>query len=200
MNKKIIRYLLDKKIITSSNPIVTPLTGGVSSDIFICDDGEHKIVIKKALAKLRIKDKWFAPTSRNKVEQDYIHYVSKICPDCMPKIIATDNELGFFAMEYLDEAHHNWKAELLQGIFKVENAQKAAEILAIIHRHSRNDPIAKETFIDHLAVATNAGQLKAGAFARSERTVKWNEVIRIQRQLEDEARFIGGKIYNRIID
>ena len=146
MNQEIIRYLLDKKIITSSNPIVTPLTGGVSSDIFMCDDGEHKIVIKKALAKLRVKDKWFAPPSRNKVEQDYIYYVSKICSDCMPKIIAADNELGFFAMEYLDEAHHNWKAELLQGIFKVENAQKAAEILAIIHRHSWNDPIAKETF------------------------------------------------------
>ena len=58
----------------------------------------------------------------------------------------------------------------------------------------------EDTFIDHLAVATNAGQLKAGSFARSERTVKWNEVLRIQRQLGDEARFIGGEIYNRIID
>ncbi len=56
----------------------------------------------------------------------------------------------------------------------------------------------EDTFIDHLAVATNAGQLKAGSFARSERTVKWNEVLRIQRQLENEARFIGGRIYNQI--
>ena len=146
MNEEIIHYLLDKKIITCGNPTVTPLTGGVSSDIFLLYDGERKIVIKKALAKLRVKDNWLAPTSRNKGEQDYIHYVGEILPDCMPKMIATDNELGFFAMEYLDECYHNWKTELLQGIFKVENAQKAAEILATIHHHSRNDPTAEDSF------------------------------------------------------
>jgi 5-methylthioribose kinase len=146
MNEEIIHYLLDKKIISSGNPTMTPLTGGVSSDIFLLDDGERKIVIKKALAKLRVKDNWLASTSRNKVEQDYIHYVGEILPDCMPKMIAADNKLGFFAMEYLGECYHNWKAELLQGIFKVEIAQKAAEILATIHLHSRNDSAAEAIF------------------------------------------------------
>jgi enolase len=49
----------------------------------------------------------------------------------------------------------------------------------------------EDAFISHLAVATNAGQLKVGSFARSERMVKWNEVIRIQRDLGDRARFLG---------
>jgi enolase len=52
----------------------------------------------------------------------------------------------------------------------------------------------EDAFIAHLAVATNAGQLKVGSFARSERMVKWNEVLRIQRHLGDEARFLGGRI------
>lgn len=47
----------------------------------------------------------------------------------------------------------------------------------------------EDAFIAHLAVATNAGQLKVGSFARSERMVKWNEVLRIARDLGDEARF-----------
>ena len=53
----------------------------------------------------------------------------------------------------------------------------------------------EDAFISHLAVATNAGQLKVGSFARSERMVKWNEVIRIERSLGDKARFIGKNIF-----
>jgi len=51
----------------------------------------------------------------------------------------------------------------------------------------------EDAFISHLAVATNAGQLKVGSFARSERMAKWNEVLRIQRDLGARARFVGLK-------
>jgi enolase len=47
----------------------------------------------------------------------------------------------------------------------------------------------EDTFIAHLAVATNAGQLKVGSFSRSERMAKWNELIRIQRELKVQANF-----------
>ncbi len=53
----------------------------------------------------------------------------------------------------------------------------------------------EDSFISHLAVATNAGQLKVGSFARSERMAKWNEVLRIERLLGSRARFEGGNIY-----
>ncbi len=52
----------------------------------------------------------------------------------------------------------------------------------------------EDAFIAHLAVATNAGQLKVGSFARSERMVKWNEVLRIRRQLGERARFEGAAL------
>lgn len=53
----------------------------------------------------------------------------------------------------------------------------------------------EDTFISHLAVASDAGQLKVGSFARSERVAKWNEVIRIERALGGRARFLGGEIF-----
>ncbi len=49
----------------------------------------------------------------------------------------------------------------------------------------------EDAFISHLAVATNAGQLKVGSFARSERMVKWNEILRIERELGARAKFAG---------
>jgi enolase len=55
----------------------------------------------------------------------------------------------------------------------------------------------EDTFIAHLAVATNAGQLKVGSFSRSERLAKWNEILRIQRQLGERAQFIGAEIFSR---
>lgn len=54
----------------------------------------------------------------------------------------------------------------------------------------------EDTFISHLAVATNAGQLKVGSFARSERMVKWNECLRIARYLGDRAQFKGAQLFN----
>ncbi len=51
----------------------------------------------------------------------------------------------------------------------------------------------EDTFIAHLAVATEAGQLKVGSFCRSERMAKWNEIIRIGRRLGARARFNGAK-------
>ncbi len=49
----------------------------------------------------------------------------------------------------------------------------------------------EDTFISHLVVATNAGQIKSGAPARGERTAKYNQLLRIEEQLGDQARFAG---------
>lgn len=54
----------------------------------------------------------------------------------------------------------------------------------------------EDPFISHLVVATNAGQLKVGSFSRSERMVKWNEVLRIERELQEKADFRGSKIFS----
>lgn len=57
----------------------------------------------------------------------------------------------------------------------------------------------EDSTIVHLAIATNAGQLKVGSVARSERTVKWNEAIRMEELLGDEGVYLGGDIFNRVI-
>ena len=56
----------------------------------------------------------------------------------------------------------------------------------------------EDGFIAHLAVATNAGQLKVGSFVRGERMAKWNEVLRIERDLGSRAQFAGRSILDRL--
>jgi enolase len=56
----------------------------------------------------------------------------------------------------------------------------------------------EDSFIAHLAVATNAGQIKVGSFSRSERMAKWNELVRIERTLGSKARFLGSRIFTSL--
>jgi len=56
----------------------------------------------------------------------------------------------------------------------------------------------EDTTIVHLAIATNAGQLKVGSVARSERTAKWNEVIRMEEKLGSKAQYPSSSIFESI--
>ena len=56
----------------------------------------------------------------------------------------------------------------------------------------------EDGFISHLAVATNAGQLKVGSFVRGERMAKWNEILRIERDLGSRGHFAGRSILDRL--
>jgi enolase len=56
----------------------------------------------------------------------------------------------------------------------------------------------EDVFISHLAVGTNAGQLKVGSIARGERTAKWNELLRIERALGRRARFQGAAMFETL--
>ena len=80
--------------------------------------------------------------------------------------------------------------ETLQAIRRTQ----AAGWLPVVSARSGE---TEDTFIAHLAVATNAGQLKVGSFSRSERMAKWNEVLRIQRQLGARAEFRGTRIFEQ---
>ena len=55
----------------------------------------------------------------------------------------------------------------------------------------------EDVTIVHLAVGWDAGQLKVGSFARSERMAKWNEALRIEEALGSAARFVGGAALGR---
>lgn len=82
-------------------------------------------------------------------------------------------------------------SETLQAI---ELTKKAGWLPVVSARSGETE----DAFISHLAVATNAGQLKVGSFTRSERTVKWNELLRIERELAGHAKFIGGEIFQQL--
>jgi len=87
----------------------------------------------------------------------------------------------------------NQIGSLSETLHTMEIARSARFSTMVSHRSGETE----DAFIAHLAVATNAGQIKSGAPARSERTAKYNQLLRIEEALGDQARFAGWDSFRR---
>jgi enolase len=74
-------------------------------------------------------------------------------------------------------------------------AQRSRYTCVISHRSGETE----DTTIADLAVATNCGQIKTGAPARSERVAKYNQLLRIEELLGDAASYAGKSAFPRSV-
>lgn len=82
---------------------------------------------------------------------------------------------------------------LTETLEAMQTAQRAGYTCIVSHRSGETE----DTTIADLAVATNAGQIKTGAPARSDRVAKYNQLLRIEDALQESADFAGtGAFYN----
>ncbi len=81
----------------------------------------------------------------------------------------------------------NQIGSLSETIAAIEMAKRAGWTAVISHRSGETE----DTTISDLAVAMNAGQIKTGAPARSDRVAKYNQLLRIEDELEDMAAYPG---------
>lgn len=76
---------------------------------------------------------------------------------------------------------------LTETLDAIEMAHKNDFTAVISHRSGETE----DTTIADLAVATNAGQIKTGSMSRTDRVAKYNQLLRIEEQLDDNAIFLG---------
>ena len=76
---------------------------------------------------------------------------------------------------------------LTETLAAVDMAQRAGYTAVMSHRSGETE----DSTIADLAVATNCGQIKTGSLARSDRLAKYNQLIRIEEELGDQARYAG---------
>src|SRR5581483_1922152 len=81
----------------------------------------------------------------------------------------------------------NQIGSLTETMEAVAMAQRSAYTAVISHRSGETE----DNTIDDIAVANNAGQIKTGSLSRSDRTAKYNQLIRIEEELGDAARYAG---------
>ena len=87
----------------------------------------------------------------------------------------------------------NQIGSLTETLDAVELAQRNGYRCMMSHRSGETE----DTTIADLAVATNCGQIKTGAPARSERVAKYNQLLRIEEELDDAAVYAGAGAFPR---
>jgi enolase len=87
----------------------------------------------------------------------------------------------------------NQVGTLTETMQAIELGKRAAYGTVISHRSGETE----DTFVADLAVAVNAGQIKTGSVARSERTAKYNQLLRIEEELGHAASWPGRSLYTR---
>jgi len=85
----------------------------------------------------------------------------------------------------------NQIGSLTETLETIECAKQAGYACVISHRSGETE----DTTIADLAVATNAGQIKTGAPARSDRVAKYNQLIRIEEELGDSGAYLGREAF-----
>jgi enolase len=85
----------------------------------------------------------------------------------------------------------NQIGSLSETLHTMATADSAGYNRVVSHRSGETE----DSFISHLAVGTNAGQIKTGAPARSDRAAKYNQLLRIEERLGDQARYAGWAVY-----
>jgi enolase len=92
---------------------------------------------------------------------------------------------------------------LLVKVNQIGTLTETLDAVALAHRSgyrcmmSHRSGETEDTTIADLAVATDCGQIKAGAPARSERVAKYNQLLRIEEELDDAARYAGAGAFPR---
>ncbi len=92
---------------------------------------------------------------------------------------------------------------LLVKVNQIGTLTETLDSVALAHRSgfrcmmSHRSGETEDTTIADLAVATNCGQIKTGAPARSERVAKYNQLLRIEEELDDAARYAGRGAFPR---
>ena len=145
---RLIQFLLTHGLMTTDTPAVwTPLTGGVSSDIWRVDLPEVTLCVKCALPKLKVARDWRAPISRNAYEWAWINFAAQHLPQAVPKPLAHDPDIGAFAMSFFEaEKFPVWKLQLMQGVVNSNTAREVAQIIGTLHAASAQDQSVAEAF------------------------------------------------------
>jgi Ser/Thr protein kinase RdoA (MazF antagonist) len=124
---------------SDERPVITALSGGVSSGILRVDLRGGSYCVKQALPQLKVAKAWNVPVERVFTEVEWLRTVATIQTGCVPEVLGEDRETASFVMVYLGDGFRNWKSAVLSGAIDVEAAAQVGDVLGRIHASTANN-------------------------------------------------------------
>lgn len=139
---------------------IRPLTGGVSNDVVAVRIGTTEVVVKRALARLRVADEWRASPERSFTEAAALEWARRVLPDHVPAVLAVDAVAHVLIENRAPADFVEWKSELLRRPPRPGTAAALGDALATWH-------VASAGAVDDLGAFADQAvfeQLRLGPF------------------------------------
>jgi 5-methylthioribose kinase len=147
----VVGYLQSRGVISASEKAtVEILTGGVSNVVLAVQTQSKDLVLKQALAELKVATKWEADQRRAIVEAHAIETFHALSPDQVPALVDYDPELFTLVLERVPHTATVWKSDLLDGTIYPEIGAKLGHTLATWHNFGRQSQDARAKFSEDL--------------------------------------------------
>ena len=132
-------YLIQKGWVSDGAKVdVTPLSGGVSNDVWKIAGEGFCWVMKQALPKLKVDADWYSDVGRIEREQAAMLALEPLLPPgTIPKIVHQDPEAHVYVMTCAPDEAECWKDQLMSGNMAIETARAAGRLLHMVHDRSR---------------------------------------------------------------
>jgi 5-methylthioribose kinase len=145
----VVEYLISKNVISPyENAEVEVLTGGVSNVVLAVTTSSKKLVLKQALAELKVSEKWEADQRRAIVEADAIELFNQLSPKQVPKLVFLDPQRFILVLERVPVGSTVWKSDLLAGVINPDIGGALGKTLASWHNFGEITPSAKIKFME----------------------------------------------------
>jgi 5-methylthioribose kinase len=112
---------------------VTTLAGGVSCDVVAVAAPGARLVVKRALPRLRVEEEWLADSARVLTEGRALRLAAELTPDAVPRVLDLDEEACVLTVEHAPTGWANWREELLAGRVDPAVGARLGELLRVWH-------------------------------------------------------------------
>ncbi|MCP5519001.1 MAG: aminoglycoside phosphotransferase family protein [Verrucomicrobiales bacterium] len=135
----LVAWLRGRGRLAANGPVeCAVLAGGVSNRTVRVTQADRSLVVKQALARLRVKDDWFADPRRVHREALGLRRLAELTPPgSVPRFVDEDHEHHLLVMEAVPEPHENWKVRLLREGPDPDHVRQFGRLLGTLHARSR---------------------------------------------------------------
>ena len=143
------KYLVDKGLVDKGADFeIKYCGGGVSGTVAFVHTGKREMIVKQALAQLKVKETWLCDPNRMNIEMMSNAIYNKLVPESAPEVYFYDDENYIFGREAAPESASMWKSDLLGGLLDFVVAEKVIQALSTVHNFCSRDAQAKADFAD----------------------------------------------------
>ena len=132
---------------SQATPSFTALTGGVSSDIWLVETDQSRLVLKRPKHQLNVSSTWIVPVDRGQAEAEWLTWVGEHFPQHVPQVLGFSPDSFSIALSFFPPTTHtNWKTDLMSGSVDVGFAAQLGYVLAGSHTAASDQPDLADRF------------------------------------------------------